>query len=112
MKKNQTTKEILSVDKLQTQIMNLQAKIAELQKQCNHKDFEVAFYSWRPGAMNPSHICVKCRMYLGEATSEESSKLWHDSGFLDDTTSLSNINIAPVNGTTVTTVTTITKETK
>lgn len=65
-----------TVQQYQRQIELAQKKIEELQTKCKHDKFEVMFYSWRPGAMQPSHICVKCDKFLGDATEEESKTLW------------------------------------
>lgn len=57
-------------------IQEMQAKIAELQAKCEHTEFDVAMYSWRPGAMQPSKVCRNCCVYLGEASQEESEQAW------------------------------------
>lgn len=65
-----------SVKQHQLDIQESQRKIEELQSKCSHDTYEVVFYSWRPGAMHPSHVCTLCDQYLGSATEEESKKLW------------------------------------
>lgn len=58
------------------QIAHAQEKIKELQAQCQHTSWEVAFYSWRPGAHQPSRICTSCRFRISDATETESKRLW------------------------------------
>lgn len=58
------------------QIQEAQKKIEELQSQCSHNTYQVVFWSWRPGAMQPSHVCTECNKCLGQATDEESKELW------------------------------------
>jgi uncharacterized protein with PIN domain len=59
-------------------IARAQKRILELQSKCNHLTYDVAFYMWRPGAMEPSHICKTCNAVIGSATQEESEKLWQE----------------------------------
>jgi hypothetical protein len=67
-----------SVFELQTEIQRLQALVAELQGKCKHPSHTVMFWSWRPGAMQPSHVCNHCNGYIGPATEEEGKNLWKD----------------------------------
>lgn len=57
------------------QIARAMDKIKELQAKCDHKDFRVGYFSWRPGVMQPSRICVSCSFLIGDATEEEARKL-------------------------------------
>lgn len=66
-----------TVHDYQQEIQEAQKKIEELQSRCSHRTYEVVMYSWRPGAMYPSHVCSQCNQYLGDATEEESKKLWY-----------------------------------
>lgn len=65
-----------TVEDYQLQIAHAQDKIRELQSQCAHANTKVGFWSWRPGAMQPARLCEDCRAIVGEATPEESKKLW------------------------------------
>lgn len=65
-----------TVQDYQLQILRAEEKIKELQSKCDHPDYEAVMYSWRVGSYQPSHICKSCNVYLGEATPEESDKLW------------------------------------
>lgn len=67
-----------TVQDYQLQIQQAQLKIFELQSRCTHDNYEVVFYSWRTGAMCPSHVCTGCDKYLRDATKEESAKLWEE----------------------------------
>jgi hypothetical protein len=69
-------KKEMSVAEYYEQIANAQAKIAELQAKCNHLEYEVAFYMWRPGSMFPARICKTCNFCIKEADHTESEKLW------------------------------------
>lgn len=65
-----------TVGDYQLQILHAQEKIKELQTKCQHEEFQVAFYSWRPGAMNPARICTSCQALVEGVTEEESKQLW------------------------------------
>lgn len=65
-----------TVSEYQVDIQRAQQKIEELQSQCSHDTYQVVFYSWRPGALHPSHVCSRCTKHLGDATEEESEALW------------------------------------
>ena len=65
-----------TVQDYQLEIQEAQKKIEELQAKCAHKNHEAVFYSWRPGAMQPSYVCTECSKYLGAASDEDSKKLW------------------------------------
>jgi len=71
-------KKKFTVQDYQNQIMEMQSKIQELQSKCNHLEWDVCFYMWRPGAMNPAHICKSCNVYIRAASEEESKKLWDE----------------------------------
>ena len=62
-------------------IANAQDKIKELQAKCEHKEFRVGFYSYRPGSLVPSRICTTCSHLIGNATDEESEALRNKYGF-------------------------------
>lgn len=64
-----------TVGDYQLQIARAQEKIKELQAKCDHKDFKVGFFSWRPGSMVPSRICTSCSFRIGDATEEEARQL-------------------------------------
>lgn len=65
-----------TVQDYQLQIAHAQDKIRELQAKCPHTNWEVMFYSYRPGAHQPSRICTNCRFRISDATEAESKKLW------------------------------------
>lgn len=64
-----------TVGDYQLQIARAQDKIKELQAKCPHTDFKVGWFSWRPGAMQPSRICTSCGFLIGYATEEEARQL-------------------------------------
>lgn len=66
-----------TVQDYQLQITHAQEKIKELQSKCVHDNFKVMFYSWRPGAMQPTRICDSCSAVVPGVTEEESNSLWH-----------------------------------
>jgi hypothetical protein len=70
-----------SVSDLQLEIQALQKQIQELQAVCTHPHYNVAFWSSRPGHMQPAHVCVQCNAYIGEATKEEADALWKRFGY-------------------------------
>jgi hypothetical protein len=70
-----------TVPELQAEI----AEIAEIQKHikiiqsvCPHISYETALYSWRPGAMSPTRVCLCCKAVIPGITDEESKKLWEE----------------------------------
>jgi hypothetical protein len=65
-----------TVQDYQLQILHAQDKIKELQAKCDHLEFDVTFYSWRPAAMQPARICKSCNVWISNATDEESKQLW------------------------------------
>ena len=64
-----------TVQDYQLQIAQAQEKIRDLQAKCEHPNFEVMFYSWRPGALQPSRVCKTCNFSF-EASEEETKRLW------------------------------------
>jgi hypothetical protein len=90
-----------TVEQYQQDIRKAQAKIEELQAKCKHESYNVMFYSWRPGAMQPSHICTTCSKYLGSATEAESKDLWDSSGFGKNTITTGTISFIDLTPTTV-----------
>jgi len=67
-----------TVHDYELQILLAKEQIKKLQEKCTHKEYEVLMYSYRVGALQPSHVCKFCNVCLGEATPEESELLWKE----------------------------------
>lgn len=67
-----------TVPELQAEIAAIQKQIETIQSVCPHISYEVVMYSWRPGAMNPTRVCVCCKGVIPGITQEESKKLWEE----------------------------------
>lgn len=60
-----------TLSEYQNDIQEAQEGIRKIQESCKHTDFFTGMYSWRPGAMSPSRICLGCNLPLGGITQEE-----------------------------------------
>lgn len=61
-------------------IQSSKDELEDIRKKCDHPEYEVHWYSWRIGAMNPSRICTECEKPIPGITDEESGKLEETSG--------------------------------
>lgn len=52
--------------------------LEEVRKDCPHKEWGVAMYAWRPGAMQPQRICTTCGGIVQGVTEEEMKKCWEE----------------------------------
>lgn len=59
-------------------IDKLKKELDLLRKECTHDDYEVSYYSHRPGSMDIKKICKYCGKILGEPTKEETEKFLNE----------------------------------
>ena len=71
-------KKEFSIQDYYQQIADAQKKIEELRAVCNHLEFQVNMYMWRPGAMQPQRICKACDAVVPGITEEETKKAWDE----------------------------------
>lgn len=53
------------VENLFNTIKECHESIAKIQASCDHKDWDIGYYSWVPGAIDIRRICKDCRAPLG-----------------------------------------------
>jgi hypothetical protein len=68
------------IDTLYKKSKSIQDKIDALRKKCPHKAYRVAWYSWRPGAMDPQRLCKACDAVLPGITYAEGLLLREEFG--------------------------------
>lgn len=51
-------------------------RIKDIQGGCEHDDYEVGMYQWRPGAMTAQRICLDCGDLVPGITDDEVLSAW------------------------------------
>ncbi len=59
------------IGSLRKVIADAGARIQFLQESCRHPGYQVGWWSWRPGAMEPRKICDVCHAPIGCPSAEE-----------------------------------------
>lgn len=62
-------------DELYGIIAAANAELDALRKDCNHSTYEVEWYSWRVGCMEPAKICSDCNASIGSPNQVEINTL-------------------------------------
>ena len=62
------------VDEIYDTIKSLQKELDDLRNICSHEDYNVGYFSWRPGNMDVVKICSHCSKNIGPASKEESGE--------------------------------------
>lgn len=56
------------IDEIYREKEKLDREFEELQAKCPHSFYKIGLYSWRPGNISTSRLCIHCDKNLGHAS--------------------------------------------
>jgi hypothetical protein len=70
--------EIDTVTEYQDVIQECERRMQHIRSSCQHPDYELTMWSYRPGAYYPCRMCKLCRYPITGITQEEIDSTWED----------------------------------